>query len=466
VIFHPLENTIASGGGDRMVRIWDAATGQERLHFRAASSRLNAIAFSPDGKRLATGSLNGPIGLWDAATGKPQGILRGHAAAEPVFELAFNGDGTTLLSAGQHATIKLWDLASNAGVRVFKAAAHQDAGNRGSALHHARTEPVVRWVGGVAFRPDGGQLAAAGTDRTVALWEFATGRLERTILTSWGPAIALAYNHDGTRLAVVGADRSAGIWDLKTDREPIVVSDHREGIASIALSRDGKTLATGGGIPPTVVQEPNAKVAPPDGDDRSIRLWSAETGAPVRTLSGHVGSIHALAFSAEKTLLASAGADGCVRIWNLWSAEVVFTLKVDAKPENRTLFALAFSPDGTRLASAGMDRTIRYWDATTGRLIHTLSGHTNWVMGVAFSPDGARLASAGADQTVRIWDIARGRELLSLRGPNDRVHGVAFSPDGASLAAAAADGLVRVWESMPTTGLTRATLNEGDLAPR
>ena len=92
-----------------------------RTSFRAAASRVNAIAFSPDGKLLATSSLDGPVAIWEVATWKPARILRGHA--EPVFEVAFSSDGAKLISAGQHATLKLWDLTAKPGMRLFRAQA-------------------------------------------------------------------------------------------------------------------------------------------------------------------------------------------------------------------------------------------------------------------------------------------------------------------------------------------------------
>jgi WD40 repeat protein len=432
---------IASGGADRQVRIWDAASGKVRRKFAAAASRVNAIAFSPDGVLLATGSLDGPVGLWDAAAGKPIGVLRGHT--DLVFELVFNEDGTKLISAGQSATLKLWDLTSDAGLRSFPVL---DSGPllENIRLRVAASSPLAtRWVGGLAIRPDGAQVASAGTHETLVLWSFASGNIERTIRTPTGSAFALTYNHNGTRLAFAASDRSVRVYDLKGNGEPLVIADFKEGIASVAFSGDGKTIATGGGDPPSVIQKPAGKFSPADSDLRSIRLWDSATGRPQQSLQGHIGSIHAVAFVPGKKKLISAGADGCVRVWNLETAEPVFTMNAESGP----LFTLAVSPGGTKVAAGGEDHTIRVWDLATGRLVHTLTGHTNWVMGVAFSPDGTRLASAGADQTVRIWDVERGHELLSLRGPKDRVHGVAFSPDGLSLVAASADGVVRVWES-------------------
>jgi WD40 repeat protein/tRNA A-37 threonylcarbamoyl transferase component Bud32 len=443
VAFHPSGTTIASGGADRCVRIWDTVTGKESLTFHAAASRINAIAFSPDGSQLATGSLDGPVRVWYADSGRPMAVLRGHA--QPVFEVAFSQDGAKLVSASQDATVKLWDLKSEPAVRSFRLEpAAAAAGGRAVGTEPATTTDV-RWVGGVAFRPSGDELAAAGTSRTIALWNIATGRLSRTLPVPWETSIALRYSPDGTRLAAAGTDRSVRIWDLRAAGEPVVLSDPREGLASVAFSPDGTTVATGGGNAPHIVQEPMGKVPPVEDEARTIRLWNPATAKVIRELHGHTGSIHALAFSPDGSGLASAGADGSVRIWNVATGEV----SVVVQPGSSPVFCVAFGSDGTKLVFAGADQVVRCWDLAANHLIHDLTGHTNWVLGVAFSPDGTRLASAGADQSVRIWDPARGRELLSLRGPRDRVYGVAFSPDGSRLAAASADGSIRMWETTP-----------------
>ena len=287
--------------------------------------------------------------------------------------------------------MKLWDLTSEAGLRLFRMSNPGEV-RQLKASTAAAAGPPVSWVGGIAFRPDGSQLAAAGTEETVAIWSLASGKLERTLRAPRGAAFALTYNHDGARLAFAGSDRCVRVFDLKARvGEPLILSDHDEGIASISFSRDGKTIATGGGDPPRVIQQPLGKFAPAEGQERSIRLWDAFTGSPSRALKGHFGSIHALAFGPDPARLFSAGADGCVRVWNLETGGVIFTFKEHTRP----LFALALTPDGTKLAAGGEDHTISYWDVTTGRLIHKLEGHLNWVMSVAFNPDGTALGLCG-----------------------------------------------------------------------
>jgi WD40 repeat protein/serine/threonine protein kinase len=455
VAFHPGGKVIASGGADRTVRVWNVADGQQTLQFRAAASRVNAIAFSPDGSMLATGDLEKLVRIWDSSDGRSLAVFAGHEA--PVFYAAFSPDGSELLTASQDAKMKLWDPWSQPGMRIMGLNRPGPGDATGPLRRRNKKETAqIRWVGGVAFRPTGEEVAAAGTDETIGIWDLASRRSKRPLRGQWGAMIALAYDRDGKRLAVAGSDRTVRIWDLDRGGEPLALEDHQDGFASLSFSPNGSMLATGGGDPPEVIQVPREKSPPAGTDPRSIRLWDLATGRAGRSLPGHAGSIHALAFSPDGTRLVSAGADRKLRVWDLASGQPILILE----GHTNAIFGVAFSPDGTRLASGGADGIIRCWDATSGSLIHTLDGHTNWVMGVAFTPDGSRLASAGADQTVRLWDPVRGRTVLTLHGPRDRVHGVAFSPDGDRLAAACADGTVRLWEADPEKAPDEVTQTE------
>ena len=204
------------------------------------------------------------------------------------------------------------------------------------------------------------------------------------------------------------------------------LTGHTGSVFAVAFSPDGMLVATSSG-------------------DQTARLWDTATGLLIRTLTGHTRAVNGVAFSPDGTLLATSGSiDKTARLWDTATGQPVRTLIGHTQAVN----GVAFSPDGALLATSGsIDQTARLWDTASGRAVRTLTGHTSRVAGVAFSPDGTLVATSSGDQTARLWDAATGRIFRTLTGHTSRVAGVAFSPDSTLLATSSGDQTARLWDT-------------------
>jgi WD40 repeat protein/serine/threonine protein kinase len=278
-------------------------------------------------------------------------------------------------------------------------------------------------AGRLRFSPDGRRLASGSFDKTVKVWDTATGRELLTIDTG-GRWTGVAFSPDGRRIASVGRDRTVKIWDAATGKELASLAGHADEVVDVAYSPDGCRLASCGGD--------------------TAKIWDTATGRELLSIEGHVKRIRTVAFSPDGLRLASGSAVGTLKVWDSRTGKEL--LAFEAVQLN--VDTVAFSPDGRRLASEGASNSIKIWDSTTGKELLTLSGHTDRAYSVAFSPDGLRLASGSLDNSVKIWDTTTGRELTTLKGGHTTmVEDVAWSPDGWRLASSGMDGTINVWDA-------------------
>jgi WD40 repeat protein len=230
VAFSPDGQWLASASFNGTIRLLDIPNAQERRAFPGHTGKVlpygtkfSPVAFSPNGRALASGYSNS-VKLWDLATGRELGTLVGHTGL--VQALSFSPDGRRLASAGLDKTVKLWEVSTG---RELHTMAHQ--------------APEVH---AVAFSPDGRWLASAGNDGTVRLWDAATGREWRTLSAHRGTVHAVTFSPDGRRLASGGLDQTLRLWEVATGRELGNLAGHTARIYSVAFSPDGRLLATGG----------------------------------------------------------------------------------------------------------------------------------------------------------------------------------------------------------------------------
>ena len=259
----------------------------------------------------------------------------------------------------------------------------------------------------VAYSPDGSCIASGSSDKTVRVWDVATGRQLSELKGHDSYVSGVAYSPDGARIASASDDRTVRVWDAATGRQLRELKGHQNFVNCVVYSPDGARIASASG-------------------DTTVRVWDAATGRQLRELKGHGNAVVTVAYRPDGARIASASGDNTVRVWDASTGRQLSELK----GHGDVVLGVAYSPDGSRIASASGDRTVRVWDASTGRQLLELKGHGRYVSSVAYSPDGSRIASVSGDRTVRVWDASTGRQLRELKGHGDAVQDVAYSPDG------------------------------------
>lgn len=258
-------NLLASGSGDRTIKLWNWRTGQCLKTLCGHSSWVWSVAFSPNGAWLASSSYDRTIKLWDVDAGKCVQTLEGHTA--PAVSVAFSPDGRWLASSSFDTTIKLWRVDTGQCLQTFRG--HQNS------------------VWKIAFSPDGQQLVSCSFDLTLKLWDVQTGECLQTFEGHTAPIATVIYSPDGKQLISGGFDQTIRLWDITTGHCIQVLKGHTGLISSLAgqsAYRPSGNVSQISECSPDALSHQVTPTLFSGSFDETIRRWSLETRSCQSTL--------------------------------------------------------------------------------------------------------------------------------------------------------------------------------------
>ncbi|WP_088892455.1 AAA-like domain-containing protein [Leptolyngbya ohadii] len=451
--FNPRFPQFATAADDGRIKLWNLK-GEELPEFKQQEQSKEAIyslSISPDGSLIASGGTDKVIRIW---TNRGQLIRSINAGGTFLIYLAFSADGKQLLSAGDGNDVKLWNVADGSPVNWFapepaSITAITQSPN-GKWLAFARSDDtasdfsITLWnlecyqltrqvcqsnplrghqgtVNRIRFSPDSRNLVSVSADGTAKLWNL-DGSLLETFTGHQGAVTDVAYSPEGQRIITVGQDSNVIFWDFRGKQLKIIPA-HQKTIRSSRFRFDNQRLITAS-------------------EDGQVKIWDT-AGNLINTLKGNQVPVYSVDINAQNFVV-SGGADRTIQMWNPQGD------KVRQFPMQGAVWSVRFSPDGQSIVSGDQTGAVQIQSVTDSSPPRAIAKHDTPIRSVRFSPaDGNMVASASADGIIKLSNLKG--DLIDTLVPTDEdgnldaVNNINFSSDGTLIASASSGGRVRIW---------------------
>ncbi len=508
--FSPNGRTLATAGDDGTVRLWDLRSNREILRIKSHDGLVYQVAFALEGRLMASCGNEPHVRLWDPKSGEPRGLLVG--PKDTIDAIAVSPDGRRLLAGSIDRRTVVWDIASarieldfTEESKVACVAYSRDgslfaAGTGDGFLHvrHADGRTAGKFLSpdfiqAAAFAPDGRAVYTADRGGAIRTWRLPREPVDSVQEESsrrrsaWPAhddrAMSLAVSHDGRHVVSAGWDGQVYLWHIGQpsvrgrighfDDPAVTLVSRRSMLATCGtrgeillwrlspllstLDRSGPSMMEQPGAPAgeepvlvaegawrTIAASGNGQLIAAGNDEGEVAIWNLGSRERVADwkFSQPVSLLH---FSRDSSLLAVKYSDADDR-----RLDSVRILEVAGRAEALAVVpvpmcnGLEFTPDARRiLAPSGDDVLIV--NVRTGRTERLLHGGRGTTHPFALSSDGRVAAAVHSDRQIIVWDVLSGQRRFVLSGHRDRVSAMTFAPDGRSLVTGDERGAVKVW---------------------
>lgn len=357
--FSPDSRVLATGGGDKEIRIWDVHTLTPSAELQAHHSWVQSLSWSPDSQYLVSGSKDGMIAIWThqdysdfkCKTYKAHSSYVSHSSWEPLHK---NVACDRFVTASKDTLLKVWNATSGL---LF------------SLSGHTAGVTCVKW-GGEGF------IFSSSQDRTIIVWD-----------DQGSPKHVLKGHAHWVNFLALSTDLVMRTGAFDHEERQFSSPDEMQVYAKERYSSVMKRFS---GVERLVSCS----------DDNTMFLWDPlNSPKPIGRMTGHQGIIFQIQFSPDGTLIASCSGDKSVKLWNAVDGKFITTFRGHVA----AVYHVSWSLDSRLLVSGSKDTTLKLWSVAKRELLEDLSGHSDEVYTTDWSPDGQRVASGSKDKRVRIW---------------------------------------------------------------
>ena len=445
-----------SASADNMLKLWEVATGQCLRSFEGHVDGVVSVCVSADGRFALSGSKDKTLRRWfldweleenvpadwsEEARSYLRVFLSAHTphvrrlpeGSEPTDEEItqaiirqgrpkwseddFEGLLYTLGCAGygwlrpegvRHELEKMtasWsDFEVDEHARLYPRLRH---GGLSGAWEDSSFKGHTKKVLSIDLSVDGRSALSGSDDKTLKLWDVATGQCLRTFEAHTNSVHSVCLSSNG-RIALSGSrDNTLKQWAVATGRCLRTLEGHTQGVLSVCLSADGRFALSGS-------------------RDNTMKLWHVSTGKCLQTFKEHTNWVNSVRLSSDGRYALSGSSDRTLKLWDLSKARCLRTFE----GHTEMVGSVYLSPDDQHALSGSNDNTLKLWAVATGQCLRTFEGHAHGMTSACLSADGRFALSASADNTLKLWDVATGQCLRSLEEYMDRVISVCVSSDG------------------------------------
>jgi len=453
----PDSRYVVGGTGSSGLHCWDTGSGLLAGEHERSEEGTPAFAVTHNGGFMVTGDESGRITLIRLQDGSTEWTVQ--LSGGPISSFAVSADDSTLaaVTGSSLCFINIADGSGNvipaSGDDVRSISLDQKGetgiviGKCASAIVETRSGNRIRTFTGQtgkvtisAISLDGSHFATVNESQVLQIWDrdqpaplrsIPIYRRHATCCEFSSDANLFVIGFDDGTIRVIQAGKAKPVWELKA---------HKRAVTSVTLSPEGNRLLSAGW-------------------DGATRLWDIPSREIVQTLLRRSGEVTSLAIIEDTAIIVAGYSDGTVRQFtdsgNLILTSDMYTTEVGA---------IAVNGKGTIVACAGRDCTLHLWNPADGALVSVLEGFSTTMRCLAFVPGTGYLLAGGWDGKMRCWGPAEGKPVRVWAGHTSNVTGCAVAPGGKKFASCSNDGSVRIWNMDDTKAVAVIRDTKGEVS--